>query len=161
MNTGVRTALVLLLTLGVIASCASPAAPTAAPTKPAGAATAAPAAAASPAVAPTTAPGAVATKPAAAATAPAPAAKVKRGGTLRAGYYNDWSPTLDPHSLTANPFGFELVYDTLVRTSMDIKTGDRTNNAGLAETWDQKDPKTIQMKLRKGVTFHDGSPLEC
>ncbi len=158
----IRTALALLLAVGVVASCAAPAAPTAAPTvaKPTAPA-AAPAAATKPAAA-TTAP-AVATQSATAATAaPAaaatPAAKVKRGGTLRAGYYNDWSPTLDPHSMTANPFGYELVYDTLVRTTLDVKTGKRTIKPGLAETWDQKDPKTIQMKLRKGVTFHDGSP---
>lgn len=152
--------IVLCLVAGLaLSACAAPATPTAAPKA---AATAAPAAAA------TTAPAAVATKPAAAATAApaaaattAPAAKIKRGGTLRAGYYNDWSPTLDPHSLTANPFGFELVYDTLVRVSMDIKTGQRTIKAGLAETWDQKDPKTIVMKLRKDVTFHDGSKWDA
>ncbi|MCL4368725.1 MAG: ABC transporter substrate-binding protein [Actinobacteria bacterium] len=63
--------------------------------------------------------------------------------------------------MTGNPFGFDLVYDTLVRTSIDPKTGARTNKPGLAESWDQPDQKTIVMKLRKGVVFQDGSKFDA
>ncbi|MCL5026170.1 MAG: ABC transporter substrate-binding protein [Chloroflexi bacterium] len=140
----------MVVALGLLAACAAPGVPTAIPAKPP-----APAAA-------TAAPQAAATTAAPAPTAPAAAApKVKRGGTLRAAYFEEWAPTLDPHSMTSVPFGFELMYDTLVRTSLDVKTGKRTNKPGLAESWDQPDPKTIVMKLRKGVVFQDGSPFNA
>lgn len=148
----ITTAILLALAVG----CA-PAAPTAAPTKPSSpaAATAAPKAPAAATAAP-----AAATKPAAAATA-TPAAKVKRGGTLRVGYDSEWAPNLDPHVLNVQAFGYEMVYDTLVRTSIDAKTGARTLKPGLAESWQQPDAKTIVMKLRKDVVFQDGSKFDA
>jgi peptide/nickel transport system substrate-binding protein len=148
-------ALTVLVVLSFLLACAQPT-PTAAPTKPA-----APAAATTAPVAPTTAPAAVATKPVAAAPTAIPVAKIKRGGTLRGAYSNEWAPNLDPHAITGNPFGFELVYDTLVRTSIEPKTGARTNKPGLAETWEQPDQKTIVMKLRKNVVFQDGSKFDA
>ncbi len=133
----------LVVAASLIFACA-PVVPTPAPAKPA-----APAATPAP------------TKPAAAATGqPAPTAKVKRGGTLRAAYNLEWAPNLDPHSLSSNPVGFELFYDTLVRTGLDVATGKRTMKPGLAESWDQPTPKSIVMKLRRDVAFQDGSKFD-
>jgi ABC-type transport system substrate-binding protein len=78
-----------------------------------------------------------------------------QGGTLRFGLYRD--PTgLDPHlnfgatssSLQGN------VYDTLV--SYDAR-GSIT--PGLAESWSQPQPTVYLFKLRRNVTFHDGTPF--
>lgn len=136
---------IALALLGACAPAAPPAAPTAPPSAPA----------------PTTAPKAATAAPAAPTTAPSPAAKVKRGGTLRAGFNQEWAPTLDPHSQTATPFAYELMYDTLVRTQLDPKTGKRTMVPALAESWEQPNPKTIVMKLRKDVVFQDGSKFNA
>jgi peptide/nickel transport system substrate-binding protein len=108
----------------------------------------------------TTAP-AAATQAQAAASTAAPVAKIKRGGTLRIGYNEEWAPNLDPHQITSPPYGFEMLYDTLTRVSLDVKTGKRTLKPGLAESWDQQSPKILIMKLRKDVTFQDGSKFNA
>jgi len=41
------------------------------------------------------------------------------------------------------------------------RTGDMKLQAGLAESWEYKDDKTLQFKLRKGVTFHNGEPFNA
>lgn len=133
----------VLVVLGLLTACA-PAEPTVAPPKPA-----AP-------IAPTAAPVSSTTVP-----APPPTSKIKRGGILQAAYNLEWAPNLDPHTLSSNPVGFDLLYDTLVRTALDVKTGKRTMQSGLAESWEQATPKTIVMKLRKDVTFQDGSKFNA
>jgi peptide/nickel transport system substrate-binding protein len=64
---------------------------------------------------------------------------------------------LDPHKTTAY-FSFEVlenVYDTLVEPDADLQM-----RPALAERWDvSPDQRTWTFHLRKGVAFHDGSPL--
>jgi peptide/nickel transport system substrate-binding protein len=166
MRTVVSVLVSIIVILGLVTGC-TPAAPTAVPTK-LGAAVAATAA---PSV-PSAAPAAAATNPPAPATsgpaAPAPtiaaasaATKIKRGGTLRAAHFEEWAPTLDPHSRTGTAVGYELLYDCLLRATFDLKTGARTLKPQLAESWEQQGPKTIVMKLRKDAVFQDGSKFNA
>ncbi len=81
-----------------------------------------------------------------------PAAQAK---DLRVGYTLD-AFNLDP----ANHRNRET--ETIIRNMFD---GLVTRDAGmkvvpeLAESWKQVDPVTYDFKIRKGVTFHDGTPL--
>lgn len=145
----VRTTGIIVLTSLLFAACA-PAAPTAAPSG----ATAAPAAAPK-ASAPTPVP--TAAEKAAAPTA-TPATKIKRGGTVVNAY--QWTyPTMDPQLSTASePPGTLMLFNYLVRhVVVDNQTGRSEVKPELAESWEIVDPKTIVMKLRKGVKFQDGS----
>ncbi len=64
--------------------------------------------------------------------------------------------TLDPHFFASFPTGssHEYLYEKLV--DYDEKLNIR---AGLAESWRRLDDLTMEFRLRKGVTFHDGSPF--
>ncbi len=93
-----------------------------------------------------------ATKPAA-----APAAKtgeITRGGRLRIGQ------TSDPRSLHSTVAG-ELticnsIYDPLINLDHELNP-----QPGLAESWETPDEKTMILKLRKGVRFHDGTEFDA
>lgn len=68
--------------------------------------------------------------------------------------------SLDPHTVTAtNDFRILVnVYDGLVR----FKDGTLEVEPALAESWEiSEDGKTYTFKLRKGVTFHDGSEFNA
>ncbi|WP_210493765.1 ABC transporter substrate-binding protein [Microvirga antarctica] len=73
----------------------------------------------------------------------------------------DLSPTgLDPHLITAFP-SFMIVngniYEGLTAVDKDLKVV-----PGLAASWTiSPDAKTYTFKLRPGVKFHDGSPMEA
>ncbi len=146
---------VLLFASFVLAACA-PAAPTVAPAKPTSAGAAPTAAVA----APTAAPAAAAkpaepTKPAAAA----PAAKIKRGGSIKIGAGAEWTPNADPiQNDQSGSGGYEGLYSTFAKFIRDPNTKKFDVKPNLAESWDSPDAKTVVLKLRKGVTFHDGSP---
>ncbi len=150
------------LILSAILSACTPAAPTAAPTKPAAqpATAASPAGGASPA--PTTVAAATAAPKPAAATA-TPAAKVKRGGSLVQGRnftYND----LDVHRTQSSGPITMMIYDKLIDIDPveDPKTGAKyTLMPILAEDWSVVDPTTVELKLRKGVKFQDGSEFNA
>jgi peptide/nickel transport system substrate-binding protein len=142
-----------------LAACqsAAPAAPTAAP-----AATAVPQAQAKPTTAPaapTTAPAAaptaaVAAKPTTAAPAAAPAGS---GGTLIYGLNGDFDDTLDPQVTN---------FDTSIRVTLNVceplvwEPEPGKFVPGLADSWEISPDATVYtFKLKKGVTFHDGTPF--
>jgi peptide/nickel transport system substrate-binding protein len=153
--------------LGLLAAC-GPAAPAAAPTTaptaaaaakpttaPAAAATTAPTAAA--AAKPTAAPAAAATS--APTTAPAAKPNATSANTLTFLWGSDTNK-LDPPAMDAQE-GFiaaTAIYEGLVR----YKSGGTDVEPSLAETWDiAPDGLSVVFHLRKGVMFHDGSPLNA
>ena len=134
-----------VLVTSLLAACgpAAPASPTAAPkteAKPAEQKPAAPGVQASPAAQAQPAPG-----------------QPRRGGTLRAGYWQEHK-TLDPHlSLQVNErWLMYAVYNTLVGTDEQFNP-----QPELAESWSNPDPKTYLFKLRQGVKFHDGTDFDA
>ncbi|MCL5027134.1 MAG: ABC transporter substrate-binding protein [Chloroflexi bacterium] len=148
--TKVRLVLALATILALLMACAAPAVPTVAPkpaepTKPA-------------APAPTAAPAAPAATPRPGESPVATAPKIKRGGTLRVAATEEYQPNLDPHQITVPCWAFDVIFGNLTRMDIDVKTGKRTLQPGLAESWEQPNPKAIVFKLRKGVVFHDNSP---
>jgi peptide/nickel transport system substrate-binding protein len=63
---------------------------------------------------------------------------------------------LDPRFGTdqASARFYQLVYSGLVRFDERLQPA-----ADLAESWELSDPRTLRLRLRAGVTFHDGRPL--
>jgi peptide/nickel transport system substrate-binding protein len=82
----------------------------------------------------------------------------RRGGQLRCG--RDQEPdSLDPHktSLAVAEATMRLVHEPLARTDADGNV-----RPALAESWELANGnKTIAFKLRDGVTFHDGTPVDA
>src|SRR5438309_7763554 len=77
----------------------------------------------------------------------------RKCGTLRVGFYIE-AATMDPH-LSGSKIDRQIyhnIYEPLV--TLDVKLGIKP---GLAESWQQPDPKTLVFKLRQGVKFHDGT----
>ena len=63
---------------------------------------------------------------------------------------------MDPHfhNLSPNNSLLSHIYDRLLHQDPD-----QVLIPGLAESWKAIDDTTWEFKLRKGVTFHDGSPF--
>ena len=81
----------------------------------------------------------------------------KKGGTLRVGFYIE-AATMDPH-LSGSKVDRQIyhnIYEPLV--TLDAKLGIKP---GLAESWQQPDPKVVIFKLRRGVKFHDGTDFNA
>jgi peptide/nickel transport system substrate-binding protein len=78
------------------------------------------------------------------------------GGTLRVTLGAE-PDTLDPHkgSSLFDIQVFNALYDALIND--DISNG---VHGDLAESWDSADAITWTIKLRAGMTFHDGSPID-
>jgi peptide/nickel transport system substrate-binding protein len=151
---------VLALAAGtMLAGCAAPATPTVAPDKPAAAVTAASAATGIPPAATATKPAA---SPAAAAPTAAPATKIKRGGVLVSSV-NTASPSLDPlYDIRGTNLKEVAMFEALIRYPVvDFEKGKSELKPELAESWQQVDSKTVTLKLRKGVKFHDGSDFNA
>lgn len=134
----------LLLVALLVAAC-TPATPTATPAK-------APAAPAATSAAAPAAPTAAAKPAATVPTAPAPV----RGGTIRAGFVNH--PTTLDFALS-NARAMDKAFTLQMYDSLIYMTDKFDLQPGLAESWKVVDDKTIELKLRKGLKFHDGNPL--
>lgn len=95
--------------------------------------------------------------PAVAAAAPAELEKCDPNATLSAVQFKE-APTLDP----AKTFGPTAdgtrywIYDPLIRVTPDGGTA-----PGLATSWSFVTPTEFNLKLRQGVTFHDGTPFNA
>lgn len=91
--------------------------------------------------------------PSAAAAQPAP----KMGGTLRYATVTEVA-SLDPHVYAGSAWKvlIEAIYSPLVGYDAKGKIVSR-----LAERWETPDAKTTIFHLRKGVTFHDGTPFSA
>ena len=81
----------------------------------------------------------------------------RKGGTLRVGFYIE-AATMDPH-LSGSKVDRQVyhnIYEPLLTldTRLDVKPG-------LAESWTQADPRTLVLKLRRGVKFHDGTACDA
>src|SRR5437870_1797206 len=170
MKTFTRRTLIGMLGVGVgsglLAACAQ-SAPSAQPTTPA-APTAAPKPTTAPAAAPTTAPAAAAaatTAPAAPAPTTAPAVKpaatqaasAAPSGTLTVAQGVD-AESLDPYVTTSGASKGMLwtIFDRLVFRDLDLAL-----KPGLATSWKALDDATWELKLRSGVTFHNGEPFDA
>jgi peptide/nickel transport system substrate-binding protein len=84
---------------------------------------------------------------------------VKSGGKIVYGAWQD-PDTLDPQrtGLAATGRVIAQVFDTLTA----MKAGDSKIYPGLAESWEvSPDGRIYTFKLRKGVKFHDGTPLNA
>jgi len=68
--------------------------------------------------------------------------------------------TLDPTSSKFNPLNYPVlanIFDALISVS---NTGQPDMGAGVAESWTiSDDGLTIEVKLKEGITFHNGDPL--
>lgn len=82
----------------------------------------------------------------------------KKGGVLKVSA-NANPSSLDPATGGAGSDHTMLfpMYDTL--TEWDFET--LKPKPGLAESWSFTDPTTLVLRLRSGVTFHDGTPLDA
>jgi peptide/nickel transport system substrate-binding protein len=101
-----------------------------------------------------------ATTPASASATQAPASAAgapKKGGTMRVGLGVDVT-LLDPHlsGSKIDRMVYHNLYDPLL--VLDEKLGIQPN---LAESWQTPDPKTLILKLRQGVKFHDGTEFNA
>src|ERR1700751_2537623 len=70
---------------------------------------------------------------------------------------NDGDPTtMDPHARSDGfVTSFDMnIYEPLIRRDRDLKL-----EPALATEWANINPTTWRIKLRPGVTFHDGTPL--
>ena len=148
------------VTLAAACGAPAPSAPTLAapaPKQPTAAATQA-AAATQPAAATKPAPASTQSAPAstqAPTAAPAQAKPASGEATLVLGVDAE---SLDPH-VTTNAFSLSMMkamFDTLVVFDTRLNP-----QPGLAESWDSPNDSTWRFKLRKGVTFHDGSPFNA
>ena len=107
-------------------------------------------------LAPTAAPApTVALVTAAPTPAPTTAAAPRRGGMLMTATQTDWI-TFDNIYNSANGSAAFMVYDPLFFLQLDDK-GTWRATPGLIEKWDVAEGSQVWY-LRKGVSFHDGSP---
>ena len=160
----------LVASAGLIQACA-PAAP--APSKPAEPAK--PAEAAKPAESKPAAPAATSAPPLQPAKLPRPRSRrsaaggqtapaaAKPGGTMVAGWDSDpgaLDNNLDRGAVTRTLL--HMVYDRIVERDISVKADFPPFGPGLATSWEvSPDAKVYTFKLRQGVKFHDGTPVDA
>ena len=78
-----------------------------------------------------------------------------RGGSLRIGILAN--PTsLDPSPSNGELFVLRAIYDSLLTFDAQLNP-----QPGLAESWETPDERTVILRLRKGVKFHDGVDFDA
>lgn len=80
-----------------------------------------------------------------------------KGGEINIAYVADVT-NFDPiKGTTGNDHSLLWpIYDTLIKFSNEMEP-----EPGLAESWEVLDESTIELTLRQGVTFHDGTPFNA
>ena len=68
-------------------------------------------------------------------------------------FFGSWDPSA--HTILANIHAEWNVFDRLLALDWESKE----LKPQLAESWSWVEPAVLEMKLRQGVTFHDGSPF--
>ncbi len=91
------------------------------------------------------------------ATAIGPAEAQKRGGTLTIVRPTD-PVSLDPHLETTAPGAW--VYYNMLESLLTLDEKMQLQPK-LATSWDVLSPTKVRFKLRSGVKFHDGTPLNA
>lgn len=87
---------------------------------------------------------------------PAPTTSQTRGGKLVVGVRFN-SANLDPVTTNdGDAHALLNLYEPLIRVN---NRGELT--PGLAVSWEQPGPRTFLLKLRSGMTFHDGTPVDA
>jgi peptide/nickel transport system substrate-binding protein len=95
------------------------------------------------------------------ASAAAPASKpisITRGGTLNAAQAAKWS-SLDP-TVSSGRANDKFIMNQLYETLIDVD-GSGKYIPGLVEAWEVKNEKTLILKLKKNVKFHDGTDFNA
>ena len=86
------------------------------------------------------------------------AEQTRKGGLLRVVIYANPS-SLDPMTGRSGA-DHEVLYPIFDRL-VDWVPDTLAPRPGLATSWSYPDPKTLQMELRSGVVFHDGTPFDA
>jgi peptide/nickel transport system substrate-binding protein len=95
------------------------------------------------------------------ASAAAPAGKqisITRGGTLNAAQAAKWS-SLDP-TVSSGRANDKFIMNQLYETLIDVDSSGKYI-PGLVEAWEVKNDKTLVLKLKKNVKFHDGTDFNA
>lgn len=85
------------------------------------------------------------------------AAQTEASGTLRVGV-STLPPTLDPH-MNASGISFATYFQ--IWEGLTNITADGELEPALATEWEYIDDLTLDLKLREGVTFHNGEPFDA
>ena len=83
---------------------------------------------------------------------------INRGGSLNAAQAAKWS-SLDP-TVSSGRANDKFIMNQLYETLIDVDSSGKYI-PGLVEAWEVKDDKTIILKLKKNVKFHDGTDFNA
>jgi peptide/nickel transport system substrate-binding protein len=148
--------IIATLALAILPACSGPAIPTVIPK-----AIATPAAAPTPALTAGAKPAGDATVAPTTAAAAAPTTKIKRGGTLRTAQADPYD-SLDPHLVAGGAqHVHEAVFDAPLYLQYDEAKKRFIVNPWVVEKWDYQGDTTVTFKVKSGIKFHDGSPLDA